>query len=124
MRLYNDESEALTDSPGCAVILFDCDGNRALVRENERVIRPVASLTKLATALAVLECVLEKNPKVRIVVTAATLETLQETLRAAESLCLRAEYTQVAATRIIRRGEYHMMNAQNPVWVISMEKDT
>ena len=74
--------------------------------------------------MAVLECVLEKNPKVRIVVTAATLETLQETLRAAESLGLIAEYTQIAATRIIRRGEYHMMNAQNPVWVISMEKDT
>ncbi len=74
--------------------------------------------------MAVLECVLEKNPKVRIVVTAATLETLQESLRAAESLGLIAEYTQIAATRIIRRGEYHMMNAQNPVWVISMEKDT
>ena len=74
--------------------------------------------------MAVLECVLEKNPKVRIVVTAATLETLQESLRAAESLGLIVEYTQIAATRIIRRGEYHMMNAQNPVWVISMEKDT
>ena len=74
--------------------------------------------------MAVLECVLEKNPKVRIVVTAATLETLQESLRAAESLGLIAEYTQIAATRIIRKGEYHMMNAQNPVWVISMEKDT
>ena len=74
--------------------------------------------------MAVLECVLEKNPKVRIVVTAATLETFQESLRAAESLGLIAEYTQIAATRIIRRGEYHMMNAQNPVWVISMEKDT
>ena len=57
MRLYNDESETLTDSPGSAVILFDCDGNRVLFQDNERVIRPVASLTKLATALAVLECV-------------------------------------------------------------------
>ena len=71
----------------------------------------------------VLESVLEKNPNVRIVVTAATLETLQQTLKAAESMELTSEYTQIAATRIIPKGAYHMMNAQNPVWVISMERD-
>ena len=70
----------------------------------------------------VLECVLEKNPRVRIAATAATLETLQEILKAAELLDLEADYTQILATRIVRRGEYHMMKAQNPVWVISMEK--
>ncbi len=71
----------------------------------------------------VLECVLEKNPCVRIAATAATLETLQEILKAADSLDLEAEYTQISATRIVRRGEYHMMKALNPVWVISMEKN-
>jgi precorrin-6Y C5,15-methyltransferase (decarboxylating) len=72
---------------------------------------------------AVIGCVVEKNPEVRIVVTAASLETLQEALRAAEAVDIRAEYTQIAASRIIRRGGYHMMSAQNPVWVISMERD-
>ena len=71
----------------------------------------------------VIGCVFEKNPAVRIVVTAATLETLQEALKAAKAMGLRAEYTQIAASRIIQRGGYHMMSAQNPVWVISMERD-
>ncbi|HCG58500.1 MAG TPA: bifunctional cobalt-precorrin-7 (C(5))-methyltransferase/cobalt-precorrin-6B (C(15))-methyltransferase, partial [Lachnospiraceae bacterium] len=43
----------------------------------------------------VLECVLEKNPRVRIAATAATLETLQEILKAAELLDLEADYTQI-----------------------------
>lgn len=73
--------------------------------------------------MEVLKCVLEKNPCVRITATAATLETLQEILKAADSLDLMAEYTQIAATRINRRGAYHLMKAQTPVWVISLEKN-
>lgn len=71
----------------------------------------------------ILEAVLAMNPRVRIVMTAASLETLQEAQEAAGALALEAEYTQIAATRIVRRGDYHMMDAQNPVWVISMERN-
>ena len=71
----------------------------------------------------ILEAVLAMNPRVRIVMTAASLETLQEAQEAARALALEAEYTQIAATRIVQRGDYHMMDAQNPVWVISMERN-
>ena len=70
----------------------------------------------------VMRLALEKNPAVRIVVTAITLETLAE----ATSLCRTLEMAdmeivQVAVTRTRRVGRYHMAQGQNPVWIISGE---
>lgn len=70
----------------------------------------------------VMRLALERNPAVRFVITAITLETLTQ----ATSLCRTLELTdveivQVAVTRTRRVGRSHMAQGQNPVWIISGE---
>lgn len=68
----------------------------------------------------ILRLVLEKNPGARVVVNAVTLETLGEALRCFSLLELgEPDVVQVAVTRTRKVGGYHMMDAQNPVWVIT-----
>lgn len=71
---------------------------------------------------AILRCALEKNPAVRVVVNAVTLETTAEILRCFAALDLTdTDMVQVAATRTRKAGRYHLMDAQNPVWIVSGE---
>ncbi len=71
---------------------------------------------------AILRAALEKNPSVRVVVNAVTLETLAETVRCFQSLGLvQVDIAQVAVTKTRDVGRYHMLSAQNPVWVVSGE---
>ena len=66
---------------------------------------------------------LEKNPAVRIVATAITLETLQEALAALRQFRFQdTEVVQVSVSRSSSVGPYHMMRGENPVYLISMEK--
>ena len=68
---------------------------------------------------AILRCALDKNPAVRIVVTAVTLETVAETVQCFARLELTdTDMVQIAATRVREAGRYHLMDAQNPVWVL------
>lgn len=69
----------------------------------------------------ILGLALEKNPAARIVATAVTLETIAEALRCFAAFDLDAQVVQVAVTRTRRVGGYHMMDAQNPVWIVSGE---
>ena len=72
------------------------------------------------TAGEVIRLLLEKNPSVRIVVTAITLETVSavlETLRAYKNI--RAEVIQVTTARSRSVGNNHMMMGQNPIFIIS-----
>lgn len=70
----------------------------------------------------ILRLVLEKNPVARVVVNAVTLETLAETVRVFQTLGLEdVDIAQVAVTKTREVGRYHMMSAQNPVWVMSGE---
>ena len=71
---------------------------------------------------AILHLALEKNPKVRVVVTAVTLETIGEAVRCFDALGFAdADIVQIAATRTRKAGRYHLMDAQNPVWILSGE---
>jgi precorrin-6Y C5,15-methyltransferase (decarboxylating) len=56
-----------------------------------------------------------KNPQVRMVVTAITLETAAAVL----AVLPQAELTQLSAARAKMAGESHLLTAQNPVMVIS-----
>ncbi|MDD2936090.1 MAG: bifunctional cobalt-precorrin-7 (C(5))-methyltransferase/cobalt-precorrin-6B (C(15))-methyltransferase, partial [Candidatus Methanomethylophilaceae archaeon] len=66
----------------------------------------------------IVDALLEKNPKVRIVITSVTLETLAETARCMkdpnifeeETLCVNISKAKMA-------GSYHLMTAQNPVYI-------
>ncbi|UOO37917.1 precorrin-6y C5,15-methyltransferase (decarboxylating) subunit CbiE [Oscillospiraceae bacterium CM] len=68
----------------------------------------------------ILELLLARNPKIRLVVSAVALETLGKATAAFFRLPLAdVEVSQIAVSRSRRMGGYHMMIAQNPVYVIS-----
>ena len=68
----------------------------------------------------ILKAVLLKNPQVRIVINAASLETLAEVTEAVkEGILENPEITQTQASRGKVLGEYHMMSGLNPVYIIS-----
>ncbi len=70
----------------------------------------------------IVSCVLEKNPTARLVITAVTLETVaQVTALLAEGGFEDVEMVQLSATRTRLAGRYHLMDAQNPVWVFSAQ---
>ena len=71
---------------------------------------------------SVMRLALEKNPAVRFVITAITLETLTQATSLCRTLELAdVEIVQVAVTRTRRVGRSHMAQGQNPVWIISGE---
>lgn len=70
----------------------------------------------------ILDVALGKNPKVRIVVTAVTLETVAETTSVFRDLDLaEVDMVQISATKTRKAGSYHLFQAQNPVWMFSGE---
>lgn len=68
----------------------------------------------------ILSCVRKKNPSVRIVVNAISLETVKEVMEAAEEgLLENPEIVQLSVAKAKVLGNYHMMTGQNPVYIIS-----
>ncbi len=68
----------------------------------------------------ILRCVREKNPDVRVVLNAITLETLREVLDAeAKGLIRDVEIVQAGFSRSRKLADYHMMTGQNPIYIIS-----
>ena len=68
----------------------------------------------------ILELAKEKNPAVRVVVTAIALETLEEARHALLDLGFaNVEVSQLAASRGKAVGPYTMMTALNPVFILS-----
>jgi precorrin-6Y C5,15-methyltransferase (decarboxylating) len=69
---------------------------------------------------ALVEAGLGKNPACRFVVTAITLETIAETAALIRRPGIRdTEITQVAVSRSQEAGSYHLMKAENPVYIVS-----
>ena len=68
----------------------------------------------------ILDVIFRKNPAARVVCTAVTLETVAEAARLFANL-EGADMVQVSATRTRQAGRYHLMDAQNPVWIFSGE---
>ena len=68
----------------------------------------------------VMEAALAGNPDVRIVLTAVTAETYAAALEALKALPVtEEEICEVSVARARRAGPYHLMTAQNPVYVVS-----
>ncbi|MBQ8509479.1 MAG: precorrin-6A reductase [Clostridia bacterium] len=73
----------------------------------------------------IIAVLLRKNPNVRIVVNAFTLETQTEAAECARVFgFVEYETVSVNIARSRKVGRYHMMTAQNPVYVITMEGGT
>lgn len=68
----------------------------------------------------ILALLLEKNPHVRIVATAVTLESVS-----ALSACMEdfeaAECVSVQVSKAAQLGQYHLMQAQNPVYIFTLQ---
>ena len=68
----------------------------------------------------ILETVLKKNPKVRLVINAITLETVAESLEAVKTLPVTdTEIMTAMIGEAKKAGPYHLMMGQNPVYIIS-----
>ena len=68
----------------------------------------------------ILMMIFDKNPAARVVCTAVTLETVGEAARRFAPLA-EADMVQLSVTRTRKAGRYHLMDAQNPVWIFSGE---
>jgi len=66
----------------------------------------------------IVECLLEKNPDIRMVINAVTIETAGEIADTIKQLGLvEEEMNNIAVTRTRKVGRYHLMDAQNPVYI-------
>lgn len=72
----------------------------------------------------IIACLREKNPAVRLVVSAVTLESAERALRLLEKGGFTGvEAVQLQVSRLRRAGRSHMMAAQNPVTIVSAQGD-
>lgn len=67
----------------------------------------------------IIGCLLEKNPSIRCVITAVTLETIAELDKLIESFsqCEDMELVQISAARGKKLGAYHLIKGENPVYI-------
>lgn len=71
----------------------------------------------------ILSLLLEKNPDVRIVITAISIETLTESITDCKELELPVlDITQACISKAKHIGKYHMMIGQNPVYIITAQR--
>ena len=105
---------------------FRADGIRIVEGEAPEALRELEPPTHVfiggssGNLREILRVILEKNPSVRIVVNAISLETVGEAMAAIEEGLLKnAQVTQIMASRSRVLGRYHMMTGQNPVYIIS-----
>lgn len=66
----------------------------------------------------IVQCLLSKNPDIRIVINSVTIETMAETSEVIRELNLvEEEIVCVNVSRSRKLGKYHLMTAQNPVYI-------
>lgn len=67
----------------------------------------------------ILKQIIEKKHTVRIAVSAVTLETISEVFSNMEQLGIQIiDASQIAVTKLEKVGNYHMMKAQNPIFLV------
>lgn len=70
--------------------------------------------------MEILEAILQKNPKARIVINAIALETVAEAMRCIRELPMTdVDIVTLAVGKSKEVGSYHMMMGQNPVYIFS-----
>lgn len=69
---------------------------------------------------AILDALLAKNPHVRIVANAVTLETIAQLTEAAKRFAF-SDIAEISVAKPRRVGGYSLMTAQNPVYVFTMQ---
>lgn len=68
----------------------------------------------------ILQTLYEKNPTMRVVINAVTMETICEIRQALETFpIVQEDVVQMQVSRARKAGSYHLMQAENPVWICS-----
>ena len=68
----------------------------------------------------ILESLLAKNPKIRVVINTVTLETIGEVTECLKDLpLLEEEIVSVSVAKAKKLGSYHLMMGQNPIYIIT-----
>lgn len=70
----------------------------------------------------ILTLLFERNPKLRVVINAITMETAAGAVSALQQLDCETEIITVNVSKARKAGPYHLMEAQNPVTIITAEK--
>jgi precorrin-6Y C5,15-methyltransferase (decarboxylating) len=66
----------------------------------------------------IMEVCLKKNPNVRFVINAITLETVSEMIRCFDELDVKeGEVISVNISKSKKAGRYHLMTAHNPIYI-------
>ena len=73
--------------------------------------------------LPILEAALGRNPAARFCVTAIAVETLGVAVAAFTQLGMSPQVTQITGARSRRAGERNLMLGQNPVWIVTGQKE-
>lgn len=105
---------------------FDLNNITIVEGEAPEIIKPLPTPTHAfiggssGNLEGILELLYQKNPKLRVVINAITLETLQEVMKLTETLPVtKVDIAQVQVNRAQEVGRYHMMQAENPVYILS-----
>lgn len=70
----------------------------------------------------IMDCLLQKNPAIRMVINTVTLETIGEVMDCLKTLPVREEEilsVNIAKARVL--GAYHLMTGQNPIYIITCQ---
>ncbi len=68
----------------------------------------------------IIQCLLDKNPHIRLVINAVTVETVGEVAECLKSLPLiEEEMISVSVAKARKLGNYHLMAGQNPVYIVT-----
>ncbi len=68
----------------------------------------------------ILDFLSEQAPEARVVLNAVALETLSRVTNYLEEHMLHAEIVSLSVARAEKRGRYHLMQGQNPVYIITV----
>lgn len=70
----------------------------------------------------ILSALYQKNPHMRVVINAISMETICEIKEVLSTLSIQnADVVQMQVSRAKRIGAYHLMQAENPVWICSFD---
>jgi len=67
----------------------------------------------------IITCVLKKNEKASVVISAITLETLNEAVKSLRENNRESSVFEIQISKTVNTGNYNMLRAENPVFVIS-----
>ena len=73
----------------------------------------------------IIQAIFDKNPKASIVANAVSHETFEEFLQIEKNFNVADfDIVMMSVTRTRKVGNYHMMQAENPVWICSFKGNT